>query len=96
MSHNFLVETGLGREPVKNGDLAWQIILGYMNHGKGTVKSEEKYFEAEVSYDFADNKSNDVLPYLYGHLHKDTQIEKDGIVAISSKRLKEMEKDISY
>ena len=87
MSHNFLMDNGFGRELVKNGDLAWEIISGYKNHKKGTVKSKEKYFKAEVSYDFTDNKSNDVLLYLYGHLHKDTQIEKDGIVAVSSKRL---------
>lgn len=87
ISHSFLLEGISGREKIRNGNLAWEIILGYLNKKKGVVKNSEKYFEAEVFYDFTENKSNDILPYLYGHTHKDIQIVQDGIIGISRKNI---------
>ena len=87
MSHDFLVNAKDENEQVKNGIQAWEIILGYKNGTNGIVKNSEKDFEANVEFDFRDNKSNDILPYLYGHVHKDTKKIQDGIVAVSTKNI---------
>lgn len=86
MSHDFPVKKD-SNEEVRNGSLAWKIILAYKNGEKGSVKSEEEHFETEVSFDFTKNKSNEVLPYLFGHIHKDIEFVEDGIVAVSTKNL---------
>ncbi|MCR4719985.1 MAG: metallophosphoesterase [Firmicutes bacterium] len=87
MSHSFLLEGISGNEKILNGKLAWEIILGYANRKKGTVKSSEKYCEATVSYDFTDNKSHDILPYFCGHSHRDEQLVQDNIVVVSTKNV---------
>lgn len=84
MSHAFLLDDGANEFPVINGDIAWEIIKAYKNGAKGKVVSNEKYAEVEVEYDFTDNKSNDILPYLYGHVHRDMVKKYDGITAIAS------------
>ena len=35
-----------------------------------------------IEYDFTNNKSNDVLTYIFGHKHKDLCIVQDNITAI--------------
>lgn len=87
MSHNLPVMIEGGKSEVKNGALAWEIIKAYKNGEKGFVKNDEKYYEAEASYDFTENKSNEVLAYLFGHIHKDNTLVKDGITTVSTKRL---------
>lgn len=87
MSHSFLCETEEQPEKVSNGKLAWEIILSYKNNLKGIQKSDELHYEAEVSYDFTDNKSNDVLVYVFGHLHKDSDFVYNGITAVSFKNI---------
>ena len=87
MSHSFLLEGFSGKEKIINGDLAWEIILGYANRKKGTVKNRGKYCETEVSYDFTENKSSDILPYFCGHSHRDEQSVQDNIAVISTKNI---------
>lgn len=84
MSHALPINDGVNSDDVKNGELAWKILLAYKNGEKGRVSGTEKYYEADVEYDFTQNKSNDVLPYLYGHVHRDMVITRDGITAIAS------------
>lgn len=85
MSHDFLLKKDDSEEQLRNGCLAWEIIMAYKDGKNGIVKSDERYFEAEVSYDFTQNKSNEVLPYLYGHIHKDIEDVVNGIVTIGTK-----------
>ncbi len=82
MSHTLPVNNG--NELMRNASLVWKIILAYKNREKGAVKSTEKYFEAEVSFDYTNNKSNDVLPYLYGHIHEDRYDIVDDITTIGT------------
>lgn len=84
MSHALPVDDGVNQDAVHNGNLVWEMLLAYKNGTKGTAVSSEKYFEANVDYDFTANKSNDVLPYLYGHIHKDMVVVRDGITAVAS------------
>ena len=84
MSHALPIDDGVNEDRVINGELIWKILLAYMNGDKGNVSSNEKYFETYVDYDFTDNQSNDMLPYLYGHIHRDMVIVRDGITAIAS------------
>ena len=84
MSHDFLCQISDTEGIVSNGSLAWEIICAFKNGSKGVVKSNDKYYSANVNYDFTHNKSNDVLTYMFGHIHKDTEFVKDGITAIST------------
>ncbi|MBO5060547.1 MAG: metallophosphoesterase [Clostridia bacterium] len=86
MSHNFLIPTN-GAEEVHNGNAAWELICAYKNNTKGKIVSTDKYYEAELEYDFTQNPSNDVLPYMFGHIHEDFVTVSDGITAISSQNL---------
>lgn len=86
MSHSFL----LNDEPdviLRNGDIAWDIIKAYKNKEEGSVKSSDKHFEAEVNYNFTDNKSDDVLLYMYGHTHKDSCDIYDNITVVGTKNI---------
>ena len=88
VSHNTLIKfKDEHDEGTINGDIAWEIIKAYKNNGKGMAESETEYFEAQVEYDFTNNKSNDVLVYLFGHYHEDAEYNKDGITAISVRNL---------
>lgn len=87
MSHDFLLKQDISGERLRNGSLAWEIIKAYRDRNKGVVRSDEKYYEAEVHYDFTGNKSNEILPYLYGHIHRDDATIVDGIVAIGTKNM---------
>lgn len=72
---------------LRNGQMVWDIIKAYKNGENGSVKSNEKYFEAEVDYDFTDNKSKDVLVYMCGHTHRDSCDVYDGITVIGTKNI---------
>lgn len=87
MAHDFLQPFGDFAGRVSNGNQAWEIILAFKNKLKGCAKNDEKYYEAEVDYDFTRNKSNDVLTYIFGHIHDDLCIVQDNITAISSKNV---------
>ena len=87
MAHDFLKPYGEFGGKVSNGEQAWKIILGFMNKAKGCVKNDEEYYEANVEYNFINNKSNDVLTYLFGHIHDDLCIEQNNVKAISSKNI---------
>lgn len=87
MAHTFLQSFGDIVNNVSNGNQAWEIILGFMNKSKGNVKNDEKYYESDVEYDFTNNKSNDVLTYIFGHKHNDLCFVKDNITAICSKNV---------
>ena len=93
MSHDFLCPFGDFAGRVSNGDIAWQIIQGFKNNSKGTLKSDLEYYNAEVEFDFTGNKSNDVLAYVFGHIHDDISFTKDGITAIASKNVLLGDKD---
>lgn len=86
MSHDFPVNK-YGEEPFRNDTLLWDIIKAYKNGEKGVAKSAEKYYEAEISYDFTNNKSNEIIAYFFGHIHKDIEFVQDGINAISTQNL---------
>lgn len=83
MSHNFLFGNS-EEEMVSNGGTAWEIIKAFKNKEKGKAVNDEKYYEAQVDYDFTENMSNDVLVYLFGHTHLDFDFEKDGVTAVST------------
>ena len=87
ISHTHPTEKDRLGKTVSNGTLAWEIINAYKNGEKGVVKSDNKYYEANVEFDFSENKSNEVLLYLHGHIHEDRVVVKDGITAVSTKRL---------
>ncbi len=93
MSHDFLKPVDEFAGKVSNGDLAWEIILAFLNKSKGVAKSDLKYYNAEVSFDFTENKSNEVLTYLFGHVHKDLCVEYDGIKGISFKNILNSDSD---
>lgn len=86
MSHNFLISYGDEYE-VHNGQAAWDMLVAFKNKQKGCIKNDEKYYEADFEYDFTDNKSCDVLPYIFGHCHKDNVLTFDGITAVSSQHI---------
>lgn len=88
MSHDAPVDYPAGDgSPFHNKELLWQMIVDFKNNGKGILKKDEKYFEADLEYDFTNNKSNDVLPYIFGHCHEDILVEKDGIKLVASKNI---------
>ena len=87
MSHDFLCPFGDFAGRVSNGDIAWQIIQGFKNKTKGSLKSDLDYYNANVEFDFTDNKSDDVLCYVFGHIHDDIDFVQDGITAIASKNI---------
>ena len=62
-------------------------IKAYKNKEEGSVKSSDKHFEAEVNYNFTDNKSDDVLLYMYGHTHKDSCDIYDNITVVGTKNI---------
>lgn len=70
-----------------NENAAWELIRAFKNNEKGHIISIDKNYEADFDYDFTQNASNDVLPYLFGHYHNDIVYEKDGITFVSSKNI---------
>lgn len=85
MSHDFLVPFGDDfAGVVSNGEQAWEIIKAFKNCEKGTAKNTAEYYQSEVMYDFTKNPSNDVLVYMFGHVHADNTFKKDGITAVST------------
>ncbi len=88
-AHNFLLPyEGLQEsDVVKNGDLVWELIQAFKEGKKGRLCSKIENFETEADYDFTNNKSNEVLPMIFGHCHKDIVLKRDGITAISSMNL---------
>ena len=86
MSHAFLLDDSPG-ETLKNGGLAWEVIKAYKNGTKGSLESNEENYEVKIDFDFTNNQSNDVLVYMYGHLHKDLHFVEDGITAVGTKNL---------
>jgi len=87
MSHEVLFRYREGIDYVRNGELVWEMLKAFKNKAKGKISSNEPNFEFELEYDFTQNKSDDVLPYIFGHCHLDQVIEKDGIFAVSAKNL---------
>lgn len=86
MSHDAPVEYPSQESVPHNADAVWDLITAFKNKRKGHIKKTgDKYFDVDIEYDFTDNKSNDVLPYLFGHCHKDRVFEKDGIYLVSSR-----------
>lgn len=74
-------------EPIYNGDMVRQLLIAYRDGTKGILSGNATDFPAKVDFDFTGNGSHDVLPYFYGHIHKDTVEVVDGITAISSRNL---------
>lgn len=74
-------------EPIYNGDMVRQLLLAYRDGGKGTLTGDAEFFPATVEFDFTGNGSHDMMPYFYGHIHKDTVEVVDGITAIASRNL---------
>lgn len=74
-------------EPIHNGDLVRQLLLAYRNGQKGTLTGYSELLPAKVSFDFSANRSHDLLPYFYGHIHEDTVTVCDGITAIATRNL---------
>lgn len=87
MSHAFLKDIYNRGEVISNGDIAWNIIKAFKNKEKGMFENKEKYYEAKVEFDFTNNNSNDVLLYLFGHVHKDLCLEEDGITVVSTENI---------
>lgn len=86
MSHDSPVEYPSQERTPHNSDALWELLTAFKNNRKGHIqKTGDKYFEADFEYDFTANKSNDVLPYLFGHCHRDQVYEKDGIYLVSSR-----------
>ena len=89
LSHNFILPYQDQQESdfVRNGNYVWEILKAYRNGEKGSIQGGEGNFEINVEYDFTQNKSNDLLPMIFGHCHKDVVLTMDGITAISSTNL---------
>lgn len=96
MTHNFFLpyEGEIESDFVKNGDCVWQILKDFRDGKKGYFKGGEKYHQIDISYDFTQNKSFDLLPIMFGHCHKDLVLKVDGITAISVKDLLNASNDI--
>lgn len=72
---------------VRNRELVTELITAFKNGGKGMAVSDTEYFEANVDFDFTDNKSSDFLCWLAGHNHKDTATVVEGITVITTRNL---------
>lgn len=87
MSHEFLIPYNETEGIVHNGEAAWDMLKAYKNNGKGEINSEDINFKAMLTYDFTKNRSNDILLYMFGHVHRDMHFVHDGITAVSSKNI---------
>lgn len=87
MSHDAPIHYLNKEKAFHNSDALMEIICAFKNKKKGHIKNTERFFETDMEYDFSNNKSNDVLPYLFGHCHEDMVIEKDGIYFVSSRNI---------
>ena len=74
-------------EPVHNGKLVLALLKAFLKGEKGTLTSDDPAFPAEIAYDYTNAPSNDLMPYLYGHVHRDTVRVVDGITAVSTRDL---------
>ena len=68
---------------VNNLSCLTQIVNAYRNKTNGTAVSTQTDFEANVSYDFRNNKSNEVCAWFAGHTHKDESEVIDGVPHIT-------------
>ena len=96
MAHSFLKDLTGKDEIISNGDVAWDIIKAFKNKEKGTLENNEEYYESKVEFDFTKNKSNDVLVYMFGHIHEDVCMEEDGITIVSMENLSTSLKKIKW
>ncbi len=87
MSHDFLLSYGDFAGRVKNGEQAWEIIKAYMENGKGRAENQEEHFALDVSFDFTNNKSSDVLTYICGHSHEDNVFKHDNVTVVTSQKI---------
>ncbi len=74
-------------EPVHNADLFAALIDAYRDGTKGTLTSEDAHFPATVPFDFTANRSHDLLPYLYGHVHRDEVSTAHGLTLVATQNL---------
>lgn len=64
---------------VRNLDCLNQIVEAFRNKASGTAVSTQTDFEATVPYDFVANRSNEVIAWFSGHIHRDSDELIDGI-----------------
>ena len=74
-------------EPVLNGDLVKQLLRAFQNGEKGTLTGDLPHMEAEAPYDFTQNQSRELLPWFYGHVHRDDVQVRDGVTLVSTRNL---------
>lgn len=71
--------------PVHGSQAMLDIITAFATGNKGTVTNTTQDFEASVSYDFTQNKSNTVIACIYGHTHVVYRKVVDGINHIATR-----------
>lgn len=81
---------------VHNRHIVTALLYAFKNKTKGRVTNDEKYFEADISFDFTNNKSSDLLPYLCGHNHIDSTTYVDGITVVSTRNMLGQDKNITW
>lgn len=74
-------------EDMHNRDVFAELVRAYRNGEKGVATSDDAMYPATVPYDFTANPAGDVLTYLYGHYHRDTTQEVEGIKVVCTKSL---------
>lgn len=72
---------------IHNRDIFIDIIKAFQNNEKGCVVGGQDHFKANISYDFTNNASNDVLFSLCGHKHGDFINVEQGITVITTRNL---------
>lgn len=71
--------------PIHGGLVMLDIINAFASGSKGKSTNTTQDFEASVSYDFTQNKSNTVIACIYGHTHVVYRKVVDGINHIATR-----------
>lgn len=71
--------------PAHGSQAMLDLITAFAAGTKGTVTNTTQDFEASVSYDFTQNKSNTVIACVYGHTHVVYRKVVDGITHIATR-----------
>lgn len=72
---------------VANGEQLWNVLLAFASRSKGHTVNDAQDFACDVSYDFTQSPSNEVICCLNGHIHRDNCAFLDGIFCATIRQL---------
>lgn len=79
-----------GEVPVLHNDSAViELLSAYASGGSGRLVRDDPDFALNLTYDFSDNPSNELIGCINGHTHRDQCHFQDGILSITLRGLTE-------